>query len=452
MLASAARAARAGQVSNTHRALATVAVGMSGGVDSSVAALLLKQQGHDVIGMHMTNWDAAEEGAELQQCIEQDAKDARRVCEQIGIGFHETSFVREYWSAVFEPLLAGYHSGGTPNPDVMCNRHIKFDRFVEHSLGLGADFVATGHYARLDRSGGVTDRDGVKTVQLLKAADETKDQTYFLAAVRQEGLRSALFPLGDYLKTEVRTLAADAGLHTASKRESMGICFIGKRRFSTFLESYLPQVPGDFVCIDSGEVIGAHKGYALYTPGQRARLQRVPKSRVGTNDVGRWYVVDKDVDANRVYLCEGATHPALATRTFVTTAPSWISGVPPPELSGASDGFSDGTVAYGGRLSCSMRIRHPGVIWDGVRVEWISCADHAAGQASSGAGRLQASFEQAVHDVAELQAVAFYDGDVCLGGAQIHTRGPSLLDEVKGLERVGWNGGQGGRIDAFVGG
>jgi tRNA U34 2-thiouridine synthase MnmA/TrmU len=286
---------------------------MSGGVDSSVAALLLKEQGHEVIGVHMTNWDAAEEASDdtQQQCIEQDYKDAKRVCEQLGIGFHEVSFVREYWSEVFEPLLEGYHAGGTPNPDVMCNRHIKFDRFVNHALSLGADRVATGHYARVEPAGSEplaaadpaaaaaaaaaapTTRDSSSSsstsssaaaaaaaaqcdaptaVRLLRAADAVKDQTYFLAHVRQEGLRRALFPLGPLLKAQVRERAAAAGLHTATKRESMGICFIGKRRFSSFLEGYLPQEPGPFVCVESGRAVGLHRGYALYTPGQRARM------------------------------------------------------------------------------------------------------------------------------------------------------------------------------------
>ena len=239
------------------RQMSTVAVGISGGVDSSVAALLLKEQGHDVIGVHMTNWDAAEEASDsVKECIERDHKDARRICEQLGIGFREVSFVREYWAEVFEPLLEGYHSGGTPNPDVMCNRHIKFDHFMRHALSLGADRVATGHYARLEAissagansgsgsssgsarasldggsldGGSFRETDEETTVRLLKAADTVKDQTYFLAHVQQAGLRKAIFPLGGMLKSEVRQRAMEANLHTAAKRESMGICFIGKR-------------------------------------------------------------------------------------------------------------------------------------------------------------------------------------------------------------------------------
>lgn len=274
------------------RQLATVAVGVSGGVDSSVAAMLLKEQGHDVVGVHMSNWDAAEEAGH-EACGEKDARDARKVCERLGIGFHRTSFVREYWNDVFEPLLQGYQSGGTPNPDVACNRFIKFDRFVTHARELGADRVATGHYARLDHGlglgvndggssgfsslsggsglsggiggGGGIGGDGVKrsTTRLLMAADVAKDQSYFLAAVRQSALRLADFPIGHLQKHEVRERAAAAGLHTATKRDSTGICFIGKRKFADFLESYLPQEPGPFVCVDTGRELGQHRGCAV---------------------------------------------------------------------------------------------------------------------------------------------------------------------------------------------
>jgi tRNA (5-methylaminomethyl-2-thiouridylate)-methyltransferase len=284
----ARRAVRAVQ----RRCRSTVAVGMSGGVDSSVAALLLKQQGHEVVGVHMTNWDSIEDGLG-HDCSERDRKDAEQVCRRLGIGFHEVSFQREYWHEVFTPFLQGYRDGGTPNPDLSCNRHIKFGHFAEHARRLGADRVATGHYARLRRSD-----DGL--VELLSAVDETKDQSYFLAAVRQEPLQRALFPLGELRKEQVRRLAVEAGLHTADKKDSVGICFVGKRDFGEFIESYLPQVssgpppappppphpyphehhllhsphhqrllrrrrllpqtPGDFVCVESGEKAGREVG------------------------------------------------------------------------------------------------------------------------------------------------------------------------------------------------
>jgi tRNA (5-methylaminomethyl-2-thiouridylate)-methyltransferase len=272
---------------HARRHRATVAVGVSGGVDSAVAAMLLKEQGHEVVGVHMRNWDAAEEGS--AECMEREARDARRVCAQLGIGFHEVSFVREYWHEIFEPFLDGYESGGTPNPDVACNRHIKFDHFLAHARALGADGVATGHYARLER-----DADGA--TRLLAAVDAVKDQSYFLATVQQEALRSTRFPIGHLLKSEVRAMAAAASLHPAAKRDSTGICFIGKRNFGAFLEGYLPQTAGPFVCVESGSVVGEHKGYALYTTGQRAR---VPGCAT------RWYVVDKRVPTNEVVVCAG---------------------------------------------------------------------------------------------------------------------------------------------------
>jgi tRNA (5-methylaminomethyl-2-thiouridylate)-methyltransferase len=385
------------------RPLATVAVGISGGVDSSVAALLLQREGHDVIGIHMTNWNAAEEGAGAESCTEVEARDARRVCEQLGIGFHRVNFVRDYWHSVFTPMLEGYDQGGTPNPDVACNRFIKFDKFHAHALELGADWVATGHYARIGR-------DGAGGATLLRAADDTKDQTYFLALVRQEALRRSRFPLGALHKTEVRSIASEAGLLTASKRDSMGICFIGKRDFGDFIESYLPQAPGDFECIESGRVVGRHKGYALYTPSQRARIG---------GQSTRWYVVDKDIETNVVRVAEGAHHPALFTRSLTSGVPSWVGGVAPSALT------------EGCPLRCSVRVRHPGAIF-GCTVEL---------QRPNGGGApstLRVWLDEPVSGVAELQSIALYDGDICLGGATILERGPTLWEEARGLRRVGW--------------
>lgn len=381
------------------RNMATVAVGVSGGVDSSVAALLMKQEGHDVIGVHMTNWDSAEEGAPQESCVEQEARDARRVCDELGIGFHRVSFVREYWHSVFEPFLQGYDEGGTPNPDVSCNQHIKFDLFHEHARGLGADYVATGHYARLSAAA-----DG--EVQLLTGLDPTKDQTYFLAAVRQEALRRSRFPLGALHKSEVRRLAAEAGLHTAHKRDSTGICFIGKRRFDDFLSEYLPQQPGDFVCIESGRVVGQHRGYALYTPGQRARLGGSP---------ARYYVVDKDIESNVVRVAKGADHPALFTRSLLASSVSWVAGVLPPPL------------ASGERMRCAARHRYPS------DAAGFDCTVEMAD-----ATTLRVWFDQPVSQVAALQIVAFYDGEVCLGGAVIQSREQSHWDEAAGLQHAGW--------------
>ena len=395
------------------RKLATVAVGVSGGVDSSVAALLLRQQGHDVVGVHMTNWDAAEEG--IEGCAEREERDARKVCEQLGIGFQHVSFVREYWHDVFEPLLQGYDAGGTPNPDVMCNRHIKFNHFLKHCLALGADRVATGHYARIEHGA-----DG--SAQLLAGTDASKDQSYFLACVRQEALLRCSFPLGALDKSRVREMAAAAGLHTASKRDSMGICFIGKRDFGEFLQGYLPQTPGQFVCVESSHVIGEHKGYALYTSGQRARV---------SGQSTRWYVVDKDIGSNVVYVCEGADHPALFTRDLMAQSPCWVSGRPPAALTA------------GTALRCEARIRHPG--------QRHACTIRAVGE-SDAHHTLRVSFDLPVRDVCEMQTVAFYLGDVCIGGATIAERGTTLWEEARGFNRVGWSGRGDHGVTAYVSG
>ena len=408
----------------THsRGLTTVAVGVSGGVDSSVAALLLKEQGHDVIGVHMTNWDIAEEGEEA--CGEQEARDAHRVCEKLGIGFHRVSFVREYWNDVFTPFLDGYLAGGTPNPDVACNRLIKFDRFMEHALSLGADRVATGHYARLSHQ---PDRS-----RLLLAADASKDQTFFLATVRQDALRRCDFPLGGLLKSEVRARAEEAGLHTAQKRDSTGICFIGRRNFADFLEGYLPQEPGEFVCVETGASLGEHRGYAMYTPGQRARVG---------GQAARYYVVDKDVESNVVRLAAGSDHPALFAREVRTAVnPSWIGGAPPPQLLQGEASRHHARVRHPGELlPCSARL---------VNLEDSSAAGHAAGAHSNACAdalgphsALHLTFDHPIRYPAEMQAVALYDGDECLGGAIVQERGQTLWEELCGLHR-GFSGSPG---------
>ncbi|EOD10620.1 putative tRNA methyl transferase [Emiliania huxleyi CCMP1516] len=377
------------------RRLATVAVGVSGGVDSSVAALLLKRQGHDVVGVHMSNWDHAEEGTD-GECAEREREDARRVCERLGIGFHAVSFVREYWSDVFEPFVAGIARGATLNPDVACNRHIKFDRFTAHALALGADWAATGHYARVAHSeaGGSA---------LLTAVDADKDQTYFLAAVPQASLRRSLFPLGELRKREVRALAAAAELHTAGKRESMGICFVGKRRFRDFIRSYLPpQRPGPLVCVESGRVLGTHQGVSLYTHGQRARVGGLG---------GRWYVAEKCLETDTLFMCEGAAHPALLTHTLEVGEAAWISGSPPGQLDSRASPSA---------LACSARVRH--------RAPAIPCS--VAATEPPPPPQYTARFATPVN-IAVGQTVALYDGCRCLGGAQVIARGPSLHEQGK---------------------
>ena len=239
-----------------------VVVGMSGGVDSSVTALLLKQQGYDVIGIFMKNWDDTDENGVCTAT--EDYKDVAAVADQIGIPYYSVNFEKEYWDRVFEYFLAEYRAGRTPNPDVMCNKEIKFKAFLDYAMTLGADYVATGHYARVAR-----DEDGI--VHMLRGVDNGKDQTYFLSQLSQEQLQSPMFPLGHLEKPEVRRLAEEAGLATAKKKDSTGICFIGEKNFKEFLGNYLPAQPGRMMTID-GRDMGEHAGLMYYTIGQRGGL------------------------------------------------------------------------------------------------------------------------------------------------------------------------------------
>lgn len=277
-----------------------VVVGISGGVDSSVAALLLKQQGYEVIGLFMRNWDTSINGdiignPNLNDNIcpqEQDYNDAKLVCEKLGIELHRIDFVKEYWDNVFKYFLDELKKGRTPNPDIMCNKYIKFDYFIKEAKRLGADYVATGHYAKLENG------------QLKRSKDENKDQTYFLSQLSKEQLENILFPLGDIEKSEVRKLAEEYDLATAKKKDSTGICFIGKRNFRGFLENYLPNQPGNIVNIDTNEIVGKHIGLMYYTIGQRRGLDVG-----GTED--RMFVVGKNLENNILYVALGEDNEYL---------------------------------------------------------------------------------------------------------------------------------------------
>jgi tRNA-uridine 2-sulfurtransferase len=292
-----------------------IIVGMSGGVDSSVAALLLKREGHDVLGLFMKNWE--DDDTDEHCSSRQDLIDAVAVAERIGIDIEAVNFSAEYKERVFEEFLIEYRAGRTPNPDVLCNAEIKFRAFLNHALGLGADFIATGHYAQVREYEGL--------YQLLKAEDGTKDQSYFLYRLDQAQLAKTLFPLGGLYKREVREIARREGLPNHDKRDSTGICFIGERPFREFLNRYLPANPGDIYSVD-GRVVGRHMGLMFYTLGQRQGLG-IGGQRDGDGDA--WYVADKDMQRNRLIVVQGHEHRSLYSSRLVAANLNWISGAPP---------------------------------------------------------------------------------------------------------------------------
>jgi len=352
-----------------------VIVGLSGGVDSSVAAYLLLQAGYDVEALFMKNWD---EDDDTEYCTAmQDFADASAVAAELGIVLHGANFAREYWDRVFEYFLNEYRSGRTPNPDILCNKEIKFKAFLDYARKLGADFIATGHYARRGISA-----DGSTT--LLKGLDATKDQSYFLHAVSHEALHSTLFPLGELPKTEVRAIAERAGLPTFNKKDSTGICFIGERRFSDFLSTYLPAQPGAIVT-DSGVELGNHQGLMYHTIGQRQGL-----GIGGTKDFDEspWYVVDKDLEHNKLVVAQGNNNPLLFKQTMTVTSPFWISGtLPAPDF------------------ECAAKIRYRQA---DQRCTVTSCE-----------GELQVHFETPQRAITPGQSAVFYLDDRCLGGGVI---------------------------------
>ena len=351
-----------------------IVVGVSGGVDSSVAALLLRDAGCEVIGLFMQNW--ADDGS--GQCrAEDDRRDAVAVCGALGIPIRFRDFSKEYWEGVFQYFLAEYAAGRTPNPDVLCNREIKFKHFLDAAHELGADAIATGHYARVDQRMG--------TFRLLRAVDRSKDQSYFLHQLGQAQLAFTRFPLGELAKTRIREIASAHGLRTAEKKDSTGICFIGERDFRSFLAQYLPAKEGE-LRTPQGLRIGAHSGVFYYTLGQREGLNI---GGVRGRPQAPWFVVAKDVANNILYVDQGHDSPWLQSRNLRSETAHWIAGAPPAT-----------------QFSCTAQTRY-------------RQPDEPCTVTVHDDGTLAVQFARAQRAVTPGQSLVLYDGEVCLGGAVI---------------------------------
>ena len=371
-----------------------VIVGMSGGVDSSVAALLLMRQGYEVEGLFMKNWDE-DDGTDYCTAKE-DLADAQAVCDTLGIPLHTANFAVEYWDNVFEHFLAEYTAGRTPNPDILCNREIKFKVFLDYAEKLGADLIATGHYCR------VRTPDSSGRGELLKGLDPHKDQSYFLHAVTGNALGKTLFPIGELEKPEVRRIAEAEGLITARKKDSTGICFIGERRFTDFLRQYLPAQQGKIETPD-GEVIGDHMGLMYYTIGQR---QGLGIGGLPHHDESPWYVAQKDLERNVLVAVQGKYHPLLYTDMLTSEAVEWVAGRAP--------------MAVGETLALRAKVRY--------RQNDQGC--HVTLRED---GSVSVRFDTPQRAVTPGQSLVLYAGDLCLGGGVIIEAHPSdtlSLEEV----------------------
>ncbi|MGL4455843.1 MAG: tRNA 2-thiouridine(34) synthase MnmA [Plesiomonas sp.] len=358
-----------------------VIVGMSGGVDSSVSAYLLQQQGYQVEGLFMKNWE--EDDTEEYCSAAQDLADAQAVCDKLGMKLHTVNFAAEYWDNVFEHFLEEYKAGRTPNPDILCNKEIKFKAFLEFAAeDLGADYIATGHYVRR------SDRDENGQVQLLRGLDQNKDQSYFLYTLGSEQVAQSLFPVGELEKPEVRRIAEEIGLITAKKKDSTGICFIGERKFTEFLGRYLPAQPGKIVSVD-GIVMGEHQGLMYHTLGQRKGLL-IGGTKEGSEEA--WYVVEKDVENNQLIVAQGHDHPRLKSNGLIAQQLHWVDRY---------------TVTAPFR--CTVKTRY--------RQQDIPCTITPLGD-----DKIEVRFDEPQIAVTPGQSAVFYAGEVCLGGGIIEAQ------------------------------
>ena len=362
-----------------------VVVGMSGGVDSSVSAILLQKQGYEVIGLFMRNWDSLADGeldgptTSTGQCPQEaDYDDAKAVCDKLGIPLYRKDFVKEYWDYVFTYFLDELKNGRTPNPDIMCNKYIKFDMFAKEARKLGADYIATGHYARMNNG------------HLLRGIDSNKDQTYFLSQVSKEQLENVLFPVGDMEKKDVRKMAEEYDLITAKKKDSTGICFIGERNFKNFLKNYLPNQPGDVINIDTNEVIGKHIGLMNYTIGQRKGL-----NIGGTKD--KMFVVGKDLEKNILYICLGEDNDYLISTSCLVDNINYLGD---EKLE---------------NVTAKFRYRQEDIP---VHLEWLEN------------DKILVRYDQGVKSVTPGQACVFYNKEECLGGG--------IIKEVRKNDKKLW--------------